>query len=78
MLLIILLLLYIAGDIEIKLSSIAASKYKNIKACHVSNRGLNDRRLQATKISLCNVYVIITISETFLSNLSSTNLDLNF
>ena len=62
-----LLLLYITGDVEIKPSPIAASKYKNIKACHVNNRGLNDRRLQVTKISLCNVYDIIIISETFLS-----------
>ena len=52
-------------------------KIKHLKICHVNIRGLNSSKLRAIHTALCNVYDVITLSETFLTNsISSTELSL--
>ena len=50
-------------------------KVKNLKICHVNIRGLNQSKLNAIRTSLCQVYDIITLAETFL-NQNIVNSDL--
>jgi len=50
------------------------SKLKNLSACHVNIRGLNEHKVSAIKANLCDNHDIITISETFLSNNSRDDL----
>lgn len=49
---------------------------KSLSACHINIRGLNDSKIRALKSMICNVYDIITVSETFLSDNSTVDLDL--
>ena len=49
---------------------------KSLSACHINIRGLNESKIRALKTLVCNVYDVITLSETFLSDTSSVDLDL--
>ena len=67
------LLLLLCGDIE---QNPGPTKLKSLSVCHINIRGLNDNKLRAIKTSLTQVYDIITISETFLSERSGICLDI--
>ena len=43
-------------------------KIQHLKICHVNIRGLNSSKLRAIQTGLCNIYDVITLSETFLTN----------
>lgn len=64
-------LLILCGDVEINPGPV---KTKSLNICHVNIRSLNISHLRAIKVSLCDTYDIITISETMLS--AVTNIDL--
>ena len=49
---------------------------KSLSACHINIRGLNESKIRALKSAVCNVYDIISLSETFLSDNSIVDLDL--
>ena len=70
--LLITLLLFIAG---LELNPGPNVKIKTLKVCHLNIRGLNQSKLNAIQTSLCQVYDVITISETFLNN-NTVNSDL--
>jgi len=53
-----------------------ALNLKDVSACHINIRGLNESKMTAIKTSIWNVYDIITISETFLSDNSTVDLSL--
>ena len=67
-------LLILSGDIEQNPGPF--NKLKSLSICHVNIRGLAESKLKSIKISLCEKYDIITISETFLGPLSTADLTL--
>ena len=69
-----IVLLLLCGDVESNPGPI--QRLKNLAVCHVNIRGLTSSKIRAIKASLCNVYDIITISETFLGPLSTAGLEL--
>ena len=73
---IILQLLLICGDIEINPGPTQLKKLKSLNVCHDNIRSLNAGKIRAIATSLCNVYDIITLSETFLRDDSNINLNL--
>lgn len=72
--LLILILLYRCGDIETNPGPIFNDKLKSLSICHVNIRGLNAPSLRKIKTELCDLYDVITISETFLSPNSTLDL----
>ena len=71
-LLLLTLLLFMSG---LELNPGPNTKLKNLNICHVNIRGLNQSKLNAIRTSLCQVYDIITLSETFLNqNIANTEL----
>ena len=66
-----LLLLLVCGDVELNLGP---AKLKSLSICHVNIRGLSENKILAIKNTLSDKFDIITLSETFLSANSSTDL----
>ena len=69
-----IVLLLLCGDIELNPGPV--QRLKNLSVCHVNIRGLAASKMLALKTSLCNVFDIITISETFLGPHSTVDLTL--
>ena len=66
-LVLITLLLFMSGTLELNPGPIQTPRVKNLNICHVNIRGLNVSKLRAIKTTLCQNFDIITISETLLS-----------
>ena len=62
---ILLLLNLLSGDVELNPGPVS-KKTKNVRICHVNIRSLSRSKLLAIKTSLCELYDIITISESHL------------
>ena len=69
-----LLLILLCGDVEENPGP--TLNVKSLTACHINVRGLNECKIRALKTTVCNVYDIITVSETFLSENSTVDLNL--
>jgi len=74
--LIILLLLFISGTVELNPGPPVTRKLKNLTACHINIRSLTLSKLRAIKTDISTQHDIITISETFLNENSTTDLSL--
>ncbi len=70
------LLLILCGDVEMNPGPDIPLKLKLLSICHINIRGISDTKISAIKTSLCEKFEIITLSETFLSPHSSTDLSL--
>ena len=71
---ILFLLLILSGDIELNPGPF--TKLKTLTACHINIRGLNEFKIRDLKSTICSEYDVITLSETFLSNKSSVDIEL--
>ena len=76
--LLIVILLYRSGDIELNPGPNSHVKIRTLNVCHVNIYGMNqDSKLRAIKTGLADIYDVITISETLLKPHSKVNLRLS-
>ena len=69
------LLILLSNDIETNPGP-PLSKLSKLSVCHSNIRGLSQSKIIAIETSLCDLYDVITLSETFLSNTSTHDLTL--